>query len=102
MSHEPRVHLQKLSSFYEFNVASIGPPTRYLGANVTRVSIPGDDSGNEFWAISSRTYVQNAVKNVKEMLQYEGGLKQSVKTLFMSGYRPELDVTDELDHDLAS
>jgi hypothetical protein len=102
MSHEPRVHLQKLSSFYEFNVASIGPPTRYLGANITRVTIPGDNSGNEFWAISSRTYVQNAVKNVKEMLQYEGGLKQSAKTPFMSGYRPELDVTDELDHDLAS
>jgi hypothetical protein len=48
VSHEPQLHLQKLSSFYEFNVSSIGPPTRYLGANVSRVAIPGDDSCNEF------------------------------------------------------
>jgi hypothetical protein len=79
VSHEPRTHLQRLNSFYEFNVASIGPPTRYLGANVSRVTIPGDDSGREFWAISSRTYVQNAVKNVKEMLLQEGGLKSAPK-----------------------
>jgi hypothetical protein len=102
VSHEPRLHLQKLSSFYKFNVSSIGPPTRYLGANVSRVTIPGDDSCNEFWALSSRSYVQNAVKNVREMLQHEGGLKNSAKTPFMSGYRPELDVTDKLDNDLAS
>jgi hypothetical protein len=36
------------------------------------------------------------------MLQLEGGLKGQVKTPFMSGYRPELDVTDELDSDLSS
>jgi hypothetical protein len=45
--------------------------------------------------------VQNAVKNVREMLQHEGGLKNSAKTPFMSGYQPELDVTDELNNDLA-
>jgi hypothetical protein len=42
------------------------------------------------------------VKNVKEMLQSEGSLKGQAKTPFMSGYRPELDVTDELDSDLSS
>jgi hypothetical protein len=55
------------------------------------------DDPNEFWAISSKTYVQN----VKEMLQHEGGHKNLAKMPFMSGYRPELDVTDELDGKLA-
>jgi hypothetical protein len=102
VSHEPKHHLQKLGTFYEFNLSSIGPPTRYLGANVTRVTIPGESTGYEYWALSSRSYVKNAVKNVKEMLQSEGGLKGQAKTPFMSGYRPELDVTDELDSELSS
>jgi hypothetical protein len=102
VSHEAKTHLDKLGSFYEFNLSSVGPPTRYLGANVSKATIPGDSSGCEFWALSSRTYVQNAVKNVKEMLRPEGGLKAQAKTPFMSGYRPELDVTDELDSDLSS
>jgi hypothetical protein len=103
VSHEPKVHLEKLKTFYEFNISSIGPPTRYLGANVSKVFIPGNDSHGEYWSISSRTYVQNAVKNVREMLEEEGrGLRSTAKTPFMSGYRPELDVTDELDSNMSS
>jgi hypothetical protein len=102
ISHEAKKHLEKLVTFYEFNLASVGPPTRYLGANVSKVTIPGDSSGSEYCAISSRSYVQNAVKNVKEMLQSEGGLKAQAKTPFMSGYRPEQDVTNELDSELSS
>jgi hypothetical protein len=86
ISHEAKTHLEKLGMFYEFNLASVGPPTRYLGANVSKATIPGDPSGSEYWAISSRSYVQNAVKNVKEMLQSEGGLKAQAKTPFISGY----------------
>jgi hypothetical protein len=36
------------------------------------------------------------------MLQLEGGLKGQVKTPFMSGYRLELNMTDELDSELSS
>jgi hypothetical protein len=69
---------------------------------IAKVTIPGDDSGHEYWSISSRTYVQNAVNNVKEMLKDEGGLKGTAKTPLPSGYRPELDITDELDNEMAS
>jgi hypothetical protein len=31
-------------------------------------------------------YAQNAIKNVKETLQHEGGLKNLAKILFVSGY----------------
>jgi hypothetical protein len=70
--------------------------------NVSKVTIPGDSSGAEYWAILSQLYVQNAMKNVKEMLHSEGGLKAQAKTPFMSGYPLELDVTNKLDAKLSS
>jgi hypothetical protein len=36
------------------------------------------------------------------MLKDEGGLKGTAKTPLPSNYRPELDVSDELNNDLAS
>jgi hypothetical protein len=57
----------------------------YLGANVEKVQKPGDPTGREYWSFSARTYVKNAVKNVKVLLQGEGrGLKLTAKTLFPS------------------
>ena len=56
----------------ELNPASVGPPTRYLGADVEKVIKPGDPAGREYWSFSARTYVRNAVKNVKLLLQEEG------------------------------
>jgi hypothetical protein len=70
--------------------------------NVTGVTIPGDLAGYEYWALSSCSYVQNAVKNIKEMLQLKGSLNGQAKTPFLSGYWPELDVTNELDSELSS
>jgi hypothetical protein len=35
------------------------------------------------------------------MLRDEGGLKGTAKTPLPSGYRPKLDVTDELNNDMA-
>jgi hypothetical protein len=102
ISREAKKHLKKLGTFYKFNLSSIDPPTQYLGANVSKVTIPGDLSGCKYWAISSRLYVQNAVKNMKEMLQPNGCLKAQAKTPFMSGYQLELNVTNTLDLELSS
>jgi hypothetical protein len=55
VSHEPNVHLEKLKTL--FILSSAGPPERYLGANISKASIPSDDSGQEYWAMSVRTYV---------------------------------------------
>jgi hypothetical protein len=104
ISGVPRSVLNHLWQHYEFSTKGDDEhPTRYLGMDIAKVTIPGDDSGHEYWLISSRTYVQNAINNVKEMLKDEGGLKGTAKTpLLPSGYRPELDVTDELDNNMAS
>jgi hypothetical protein len=98
--HNPQLHLQKLK---QFHMSAVGKPDQYLGANIKRVTIPGDDSGMEYWSMTSQSYVRNAVNNVREMLESEGyDLKTTAKTPFPSNYRPELDVSDELDAELCS
>ena len=104
ISHNPNVHLEAIQAQYELNPASIGPPNRYLGADVKRVTRPGDPTGREYWAFSANTYVKNAVRNVKLLLQADGrNLKSTAKSPFSSTtYRPETDTTDECDDDGAS
>jgi hypothetical protein len=79
-------------------MSAVGKPDRYLGANIKRVTIPGDQCGMEYWSMTSQSYVRNAVNNVREMPQSKGyDLKTTAKTPFPSNYRPELDVSDKLD-----
>jgi hypothetical protein len=86
ISHEPNTHLDKLQ---HFTMSAAGTPDRYLGANIRKVTIPGDDTGLEYWSMSSHAYVKNAVENVKELLRPEGyALKTTAKTPFPSNYRP--------------
>jgi hypothetical protein len=93
--HDPMTHLETIKSHYELNPSSIGPPTRYLGADVKKVTQPGDPTGHEYWAFSANTYVKNAVCNVKIILKAEGrNLKTTAKSPFPSTtYRPETDTT---------
>ena len=65
-----------------------------------KVTRPDDATGREYWLFSAHTYVKNAVKNVKLLLQEEGrGLKSTAKLPFPSTtYRPEVNMmTDECD-----
>jgi hypothetical protein len=97
------MHLTKLNQFYEFNLAFVGTPERYLGTNIDCCTIPNDPTGAEYWLMSSHSYVRSAVQNVKLLLNEEGrGLKSTAKTPFTTTYRPELDTTDELDDELSS
>jgi hypothetical protein len=85
VSHDPHSHLNKLKQ--QFQMSAIGRPNQYLGANIKRVYIPGDSSGQEHWAITLQSYICNAVNNVREMLQSEGyDLKTTAKTPFPSNY----------------
>ena len=104
VSHAPEEHLEIIKANYELNEASVGPPTRYLGADVARVQKPKDPSGREYWAFSAETYVSNAVKNVKILLQAEGrGLKSNAQTPFSSTtYRPEVDTSEECSSEMST
>jgi hypothetical protein len=102
--HDTNSHLKRIQASYDLNPNSIGPQTCYLGADVKRVTHPGDPSGREYWSLSAYTYVKNAVRNVKLLLNKEGrGLKSTAKAPFSNlSYRPELDTTDECDDREAS
>ena len=69
----------------------------YLGAQVGRQQLP---DGREAWYILANKYVKNAANVVQDLLDLDGnGLKiNGAKTTFHSGYKPELDVTEEVDN----
>ena len=61
--------------------------------------------GRELWGSSSRDYVNNAVIMVERLFEEYGEgytLRDTVKYSFLSRYKPELDVTEELGLELAS
>ena len=82
---------------------SIGPPKIYLGGSVRKVQL---DNGVKCWSFSSSQDVQAAVKNVEEHLirlnDPRWKLPKKAETPMQTSYRPELDVTPELDPTEAS
>ena len=51
--------MDSFSKLYRLKADSIGPPSRYLGADI---GIQDSDAGVECWAMSSDLYVRNALQ----------------------------------------
>ena len=101
-----RVLRKELGKYFELKEESIGPPKIYLGSNVRKVEL---DTGVQCWAFGSSQYVQAAVKNVERYLadRCKTGderfkLKPKAMTPMQTSYRPELDVSPELEASDAS
>ena len=93
VSHKAKSVLEEIGEFYTIKPGSLKEPDLYLGANVEKVQLA---NGRMVWSTSPRDYVKNAVENVKQMLAEEGmQLRPKVKNCFPTGYKPELDVSDE-------
>ena len=74
---------------------SIGKPTQYLGGKLREVTL---ENGVSAWSFSSTQYVQAAVKNVEEYLSSKGEkLVAKAPTPLSNGYRPEIDMSPELE-----
>ncbi len=86
-----------LGRYFELKEESIGPPKIYLGGGIRKVEL---DNGVQAWALSSSQYVQSAVKNVESYAMTQKGdrwnLPKIAETPLRTSYRPELDVTPEL------
>lgn len=94
--------MNELGKLYELQPESVHEPNIYLGADMEKVQLP---SGKTEWAMGSKTYVKNAVKVVESLIAEddpEAKLKTTAKNPFPSGYKPELDVTTELNDELGS
>jgi hypothetical protein len=101
LSHDVKPTMKALEKLYELKPGSCGPPTMYLGANISKYQL---EDGRSSWCMSARDYVKNAVKNVEEELLKEDhtGLKSKADRPTPAGYRPETDVSPELDDDKAN
>jgi hypothetical protein len=88
---------KELGRYFTLKEESIGPPKVYLGGHVRKVKL---DNGVECWAFSSSQYVQAAVKNVEEYLRKRDDVNWNLpargETPIQTSYRPELDVSPEL------
>jgi hypothetical protein len=93
--------LKTIDSKFKLKPGSAGPPEIYLGANIEPYTLP---DGTMQWSMSARNYVKEAIKNVKSMLAQEDRTlpKNKHSSALPSNYRPELDVSKELEPEMAS
>ena len=92
--HKSTDVIKEITAFYRAKEGRINPPGIYLSANIMKVQM---SDGREVWGKSSRYYVKNAVITVKQLFEEYGEgytLRNTVKDLFPSGYKPDLDVTE--------
>ena len=100
--HKATDVIKEITAFYRAKEGSIKPQDIYLGANIMKVQMP---DSCEVWGSSSRDYVNNAIITVKRLFEEDGEvytLRNTLKAPFPTGYKPELDVTEELWPELAS
>ena len=90
----------QLGKYFEIKEESIGAPKIYLGGRLSKVTLV---NGQECWGFSSSQYVQESVKNLEETLEKQGlKLPARANTPLTSSYRPEIDVSGELQPNQAS
>jgi hypothetical protein len=61
----PKQVTDNLGKLYKLKPESVREPDIYLGANIEKVQLP---DGQSEWAMTSRTYVKNAVKIIENLL----------------------------------
>jgi hypothetical protein len=93
-----KVLINDLGRYFNLKEKSTGPPKIYPGGSVRKVQL---DNRIKCWAYSSLQYVQAAVKNVEAYLSMiddeRWRLPEKAETPLQTSYRPELDVTPELE-----
>ena len=101
VSHDPKSTMMKIGEIYELKDGKYGAPESYLGAGIEKFTLL---DGTEAWSMNSDKYCKAAVETVKTMLAEEGkelkSGKRSHKGPLPPGYKPELDITKELDAEM--
>lgn len=91
---------EEIGKFFTLKEESIGDPDIYLGNKVSKVVL---EDGTKAWAFSSSKYTQAAVENVEKHLK-ERNLKLPTRadTPLSPTYKPEIDVSEELEAEEAA
>jgi len=79
------------SEHFKYRLKDVGPPKRYLGANIEQVEI----NGMKTWSMSAREYLEKSIPVIEERF---GPLRQNNKitTPLPKDYHPELDNSEFL------
>ena len=102
VSMDPKTTLLAIGELYEIKEGSLQEPEQYLGAQIYKHTLR---DGTWAWGMSSEKYLKNAVDRVENLLYEDGDryhLKTTAKKPLPDGYKPELDITKELDDKLCS
>jgi len=103
ISHAPKDIRNDISKHVKLKPDSIPAPITYLGANVSQCTILDGDASmpmKQVWTMSAQDYIRRAIEEVERELKSNGAfcLPKKAETPFSHGYRPELDMSSELDH----
>jgi Reverse transcriptase (RNA-dependent DNA polymerase) len=88
LSQHAEAAIKEITQLFTAKEGSMKPPELYLGANISKIQTP---DGREIWATSPKTYVQNSIKVVQQLLDEDGEgyvLKSNIKNPFPTGYKP--------------
>ena len=66
ISENPKAILDKLNTYFLLKAGSIGEPTTYLGATISKHQMDGDT--HYTWAIGSKEYLQESLRVVKDRI----------------------------------
>ena len=97
-SHDVKAIYEQLGSLFTFKETPADPKL-YLGADVTKWYIENSDEPTKVrWAMSSENYTKKVLQEVERELEEAGrSLPKKTVTPLSSGYRPEIDMSEELD-----
>ena len=94
ISDDHKIVMEHIQVNFKFKDNKVEPPAMYIGAKLKKNNI----ENCEYWTMSTYEYIQAAIKNVQDKLSTMNmRLQKHAHTLMSSGYRPELDQSEELD-----
>ena len=102
LSHDTKKTMDAIGKLFELKKESVKRPDRYLGANICKHEF---HDGSTAWAQHSGDYIANAIKTVEADLDKRGEELKTTKSShrpFAKTYRPECDVSEELNDEGAS
>ena len=93
VSHDPKATMSGIQATFKLKDDRVEQPETYLGAQLSHKII----NGVECWTMTSEQYIKAAIANVESKLnQSNQRLPSRCATPIQANYRPELDVTAEL------
>ena len=102
VSHDPIPTLENIDKIYQLKEGSLGKPDTYLGGQIYEHHL---NDGRKCWGMKSEKYIKSEVQTVEDLLREDGDglqLNTTTKTPIPHTYRPELDITPELNGEHSS